>query len=137
MKLGLILLAIVAGGMGYVRLAPSDPARWHLRLDARADQDFDAGVIRILRGAGPDALARLDRIAQTTPRTRVLAGSVDSGMITYIVRSRVFGFPDYVTVAMSGDDMVIHARLRFGKSDIGVNRARTEGWISQLQHLGS
>ena len=125
------LLALLGLGAAYLRLAPSDPARWHVAREIAADEDLEGGVLRRVE-AGPDGLARLDAVAQAWPRTRVLAGSVDEGMITYVTRSAIWGFPDYTTVRQVGDRLEINARLRFGRSDFGVNRARTEAWLAQI-----
>ena len=76
-------------------------------------------------------MARIDAIARATPRTTVLAGSVAEGRITYVTRSRLWGFPDYTTVERSGDRITLFGRLRFGRGDMGVNRARIEGWLAQ------
>ncbi|WP_170782538.1 DUF1499 domain-containing protein [Ruegeria lacuscaerulensis] len=127
-----VLVGAVVALWVYIRLAPSDPAQWHMPLTATADTDMQGGVIRIVE-TGPEGLARLDDIAQATPRTTVLAGSVDEGMITYITRSKVIGFPDYTTVQQDGDTLRIHARLRFGRSDFGVNRDRVDEWLAALQ----
>jgi uncharacterized protein (DUF1499 family) len=127
-----VLFAVVVVGMGYIRLAPSDPLRWNTLPDASADKDFASGVIRRV-ATGPDGLARVDPIAQATPRTTVLAGSVTEGMITYVTRSKIMGFPDYTTARQDGDTLVLYGRSRFGSSDLGVNRARVEGWIDALQ----
>jgi uncharacterized protein (DUF1499 family) len=126
--LGLVLLIFA---MGFIRLAPSDPARWHVPPQVSENKDFSAGVKRLI-SPGPDGLARFDEIALSTPRTSVLAGSVESGMVTYITRSAVFGFPDFTTVQQDGDTLQIYARLRFGRSDTGVNRARIGKWIDAL-----
>nr|WP_171129878.1 MULTISPECIES: DUF1499 domain-containing protein [unclassified Ruegeria] len=127
-----IFIAAVMVVLGFVRLAPSDPARWHVPPQAQADRDLPKGVLRVFE-TGPDGLARLDRIAQATPRTTVLAGSVAQGMVTYITRTKVFGFPDYTTVQQDGDALRIYARLRFGRRDFGVNRDRVERWLALLQ----
>ena len=97
--------------------------------DTVSDRDLDGGAMRKVEGD----LAALDSIIRDTPRTQVLAGSVDEGMITYVTRSRVFGFPDYTTVRQEGDMLEVYGRLRFGKSDLGVNAARIDGWLRQLQ----
>lgn len=115
----------------YIRLAPSDPGIWHVAPVGEADLDMQGGVIRVIE-TGPDGLARLDAIARTTPRTSVLAGSVKEGMITYVTRTKVIGFPDYTTVQQDGGALRIHARLRFGRSDFGVNRTRVDGWLAAL-----
>ena len=126
------VLILVAAGMAYVRLAPSDVARWHRMPEVSGDKSFKSGVIRQVK-AGPEGLARIEAIIRGTPRTRVLAGSLGEGMITYVTRSRVMGFPDYTTVQKAGDILTIYARLRFGRSDLGVNGARVEGWLARLQ----
>ena len=127
-----LLIALVAGFGLFFRLAPSDPARWHLPVVAEADRDLPGGVIRVIK-TGPDGLARLDVVARATPRTTVLAGSVDEGTVTFVTRSRVFGFPDYTTAQQNGDTLRIFGRLRFGRRDFDVNRTRVEGWLAALQ----
>jgi len=127
----IILVAVIAG-LAFVRLAPSDPAHWHVAPQVSENKDFKAGVKRLI-APGPDGLARLNAIILATPRTSVLAGSVKSGMVTYITRSLMFGFPDYTTVHQDGDSLEIYARLRFGRSDTGVNQVRVRGWIDALQ----
>lgn len=132
MKIALGLLLFLAVGMAaYIRLAPSDLKRWHVAPQADADRDLLGGVLRVVE-AGPDGLARLDAIARAAPRTTVLAGSVGDGMITYITRTKVIGFPDYTTVQQDGDVLRIHGRLRFGRKDFGVNKARVDGWLGQM-----
>ncbi|PVA11798.1 DUF1499 domain-containing protein [Pelagivirga sediminicola] len=124
-----LLVLVVLSGMAWIRLAPDDAERWHRLPASVSDADMEGGVMRVL----PGDLAELDRIIRAEPRTRVLAGSVAEGMVTYVTRSRVFGFPDYTTVAQRGGDLVLHARLRYGKSDMGVNKARVERWLDALR----
>ncbi len=126
--IGLIILLALAGLLVWIRFVPDDVARWHLSPEATGDSDMEGGVTR----AVPGDLAALDAIIRAEPRTRVLAGSVNSGMVTYITRSKVMGFPDYTTVEQRGDTLVLHARLRYGKSDMGVNKARVERWLAAL-----
>lgn len=124
-------LAAVIGLAMWVRLAPSDPARWHIAPNNASDRNFDRGVIRTIP-AGHETLARLDAIIRATPRTAHLAGSLDEGMLTYVTRSALWGFPDYTTITLRDDMLIIHARLRFGRSDTGVNKARVARWLEQL-----
>lgn len=137
-------VAAVVAGAAYIRLAPSVPARWNTPPNVYA---FDNGapsgeVIALNNGAalflGPASgapaglLARLDAIAMATPRTTRLAGSVAEGLITWVTRSTLWGFPDYTTAEAREGGLYIHARLRFGKADMGVNAARLRDWQSQL-----
>ncbi|CUH80950.1 hypothetical protein TRM7557_03150 [Tritonibacter multivorans] len=130
--MGLIFAVAMLGVLGlgaWVRLAPSDPARWHQPLEFTTDDTLPGGVQRRVDGGD---LAALDVIIRATPRTSVLAGSVAEGRVTYITRSLVWNFPDYTTVQQKGDDLLIFARLRFGGSDLGVNRKRVSRWLDQM-----
>ena len=123
----LVALVILVGG--YIRLAPSDPDLWHVPPNGDVNRDMKGGVYRLVE-TGPDGLAQLDKIARVSPRTSVLAGSVEEGMITYVTRTKWIGFPDYTTVQQDGDILRIHGRLRFGRKDFDVNRHRVDGWLA-------
>lgn len=126
-----VALIVVGAGLAYVRLAPHDVARWHAMPQDLTPRDLTGGAVRVVEGDAA-VLARLDAIIRATPRTRVLAGSVESGMITYVTRSAVFGFPDYTTVRLEEGRIALYGRLRFGASDMGVNAARIDGWLREL-----
>lgn len=132
--LGVVVIC-VAAGMAYIRLAPSDPARWHVVPEVTGDADLEGGVTRLISG-DEATLARLHAIITDTPRTQVLAGDPATGMITYVTRSKVFGFPDYATVRLRDGAIAIRSRLRFGRSDLGVNKARVDGWLETLRQGG-
>ncbi|WP_375281975.1 DUF1499 domain-containing protein [Pseudooctadecabacter sp.] len=144
--IGYILVGLLAAAlalMAYVRLAPVNAAVWHdtgLPMMEPGQYPAEGSFIeqRRLDGGGGDVLARLDAIIRETPRTQRVAGSVETGKITYVTRSRVMGFPDYtiVTLMQSPDGtastLQVYGRLRFGKADLGVNRARILGWLAAL-----
>ena len=129
-----IIVLCVVGGLAWIRLAPSDPATWNVDPMVTADQDLASGVRRRIDG-GPEVMATLDRIILGTPRTEVVAGSIEDGRKTYVTRSLWMGFPDYTTVQQDGDTIELYARQRFGQSDLGVNKARVEDWLGQLDAL--
>ena len=134
-----LLVALVAFA-AYVRLAPSDPGRWHTApaVEGVAGEVLVAGLNRATLRLGPEAgvpaevLARLDAVALATPRTVRLAGSVAEGRITWVTRSALWGFPDYTTAEARSDGLYIEARSRFGQGDMGVNAARLRDWLSRL-----
>ncbi|MHA6323554.1 DUF1499 domain-containing protein [Roseivivax sp. CAU 1753] len=126
-----LILFLIVAGVAYVRFAPSDPDVWHVDPQVSADQDLANGVRRSIP-AGDGTLAALDRIILSTPRTELVAGSVDAAHVTYVTRSQWMGFPDYTTVQQVEDRIELYARARFGQSDLGVNRARVEGWLADL-----
>lgn len=142
--LGWVLGGAAAGlaGSGWVRLAPTEVADWHVDpVEGRTGPGRylvapggDRAPLRL--GAAPERVAEaLDRIALGAPRTRRIAG--EAGHATYETRSRGFGFPDYtsVRVAPDGDGAAVsvYARLRYGRDDFGVNRARVEDWLARLE----
>jgi uncharacterized protein (DUF1499 family) len=138
-------------GYGVINSAGHYAVRWHVdpstveprgtpneyfvapRGTTSAPTDADTPLYR----ESPHALlARFDAIARAQPRTSVVAGDLDSLIVTYVQRSRFIGFPDYVTVKavklVGGAGLIVYSRARYGRSDFGVNRARVEAWLGAL-----
>lgn len=124
-------IACIVALLAYIRLAPSETTRWHAEPEVSQDEVLPGGVKRIVQ-AGENTLAAFATIALQDTKTQQLAGSVESGMITFVSRSKAIGFPDYTTVHQVGDQLKIYGRLRFGRRDFGVNAARVDGWIDTL-----
>jgi len=136
--MSLAVLILLAGLMAYIRLAPSDLARWHIDLANRPAPiglpSLDA-VMQLPNGAYIDSTAPLaawDAAVLATPRTSRLAGSPAEGRVTYITRSLIWGFPDYTTAQSTPQGSLIFARQRFGGKDWGVNATRLRDWLSKL-----
>jgi hypothetical protein len=151
-----LLLGVAAFLLGiaaaiWIRVAPDDPVRWHVDpLSVTGSGQSNAWRVSPEgMGAPPDAVsavwpmpaaelaAAFDRVALSAPRTLRLAGSPEELWTTYVQRSRLWGFPDYISVRAIdlGDGMsalAIYARSRYGASDLGVNRARVEEWLARL-----
>ncbi|WP_170133857.1 DUF1499 domain-containing protein [Palleronia aestuarii] len=79
--------------------------------------------------ADPGAFDRLVEVADAAPRTERLAGSPGAGHVSFVTRSRVFGFPDITNIWRDGDLLQIRGHLVVGKSDMGVNERRIRGWL--------
>jgi len=142
----LILAAGFLAAVSYIRLAPDDPARWHVAVsDASVPSPGPCTdhITKVAKGARatclltdpPDAvLAKLDSTALATPRTTRLAGTPQDGRITWISRSRLMAFPDYITAEATptpqGTRLDILSRQRYGNGDGGVNAARLRAWLS-------
>jgi uncharacterized protein (DUF1499 family) len=142
-----VILAAIAL-MAYIRLAPSDPKAWHISVATQDPipqgtcTDHIALVAKGARAAcilplTPAAvLDKLEAIALTSPRTLHLAGSAAEGRITWVARSFLMGYPDYITAEVTqtaqGTRLDIFSRQRFGEADLGVNAARLKDWLSQL-----
>lgn len=149
-SLGLLLILSAVGCM-MIRNVEHDPDRWHVDplAAARTGKPNDYLVapegmaaapvdraLGVLGEAPARLMARFDRVARAAPRTAIVGGSVDALHITYVQRSALFGFPDYVSVRAvpvpGGASLAIWSRARYGYSDLGVNKARVERWLEAL-----
>jgi uncharacterized protein (DUF1499 family) len=144
----LLLALVVAGYALYVRFAPSDPARWNVDPLTAPDPGPrpDEGGAKLVPPEAPifaaspqSVMEAFDAVAMATPRVTRLAGSVAEGQVTYVARSRLWGFPDYVTIRVlpvpdtGGATVAIYSRQRFGTRDMGVNRARVAAWVGAVE----
>lgn len=143
------VVAVVGAAVAF-RVVADDPAAWHVD-PATAERtgkpnDFlvaPDGATAAKRDVGfetrkvspRDLLFQFDAIARPSG-AEVLAGSVDELWITYVQRTMVLGFPDYITVKAiqteGGAALIIWSRSRFGHSDFGVNESRVQGWLAKL-----
>ncbi len=83
----------------------------------------------------PPALlfAAIRQVAAAQPRTFPAALYHDRMQAHYVARSRIFNFPDLITVQVNPDaTLVLWSRSVYGRSDFGVNRARLEHWLAAL-----
>jgi uncharacterized protein (DUF1499 family) len=139
--IGVCVIAIAGGA--YVRLSPTDLTSFTVAPiatevgDTAGSNSFKA--VRQITTPATDVLRAVDTIALATERTQIAAGSMAEELLTYETRSALMGYPDYTSVTVTdgadGPLLVIRAQSRFGKSDLGTNRARVEDWLTQLGPL--
>lgn len=127
-----MLILAIASGMVFVRLAPTDVSRWHKPV-GDAENTNGAGWAARVVPATPGLLSDLHQGMLALPRTELIAGGVGEGRLTYITRSRIFGFPDYTTIEQDDSVIKLYGRLRFGKSDMGVNGKRLDGLLETVR----
>ena len=129
--LGLLVL-LAAGAVLWVRLAPSDPARWHVDPLTAPDPTTPnfARVDRQVALPMAEVAARITARA-TAEGAQRLAG--DDTFATWIARTPRMRFPDYVSIRLlpdgAGTRIVALSRARFGYGDHGVNAARLRRWL--------
>jgi uncharacterized protein (DUF1499 family) len=149
----LVLVLLVAGAMLYVRFAPLDAPTWHVDPVSAPTPETPNSFRVLAPGSTPgpqemlspvyavppaDLMQAFDRMALAQPRTERLAGTPDGAAhVTYVQRTALVAYPDYISVRAVpvGDGqsaLVILSRSRFGKSDLGVNRARIAQWLEAL-----
>lgn len=144
--LALIVVAVITAAV-FFRVAPIVPEDWHVDpvTVVRPDKD-NYYLLRPQDGHGPAPVfesqperlsAEIQQMVSALPRSEVIAGSAAERHFTVVVRSQVMGFPDFVTVkvieAEAGAALVVFSRSRYGYSDLGVNKARVEAWVQELE----
>ena len=139
--LGVRTLAGVIGAAVYFRNVSMPAEVWHVdpaRVTPPASPNFArlTGAEAPVFDMAPEALGlRIEAIATAEGAERI-AGDPASGQMTYVVRSRLMGFPDAISIRLvpldQGTRMEIFSRSRFGYSDMGVNGARVARWIAAL-----
>lgn len=123
-------LLVLIGLAAYIRFAPSKVDDWHDCDDAllSVNRPGDGRYTIQIDNSDATTLSEIHQRALQSPRTHVLAGSLEEGCITFITRSRLWGFPDYTTVVLQDGKLTMFGRLRFGKKDFGMNKKRLESW---------
>ena len=110
---------------GMLAVASSDPATPGPCLDKITIVRKGARATCLLAGTPAEVLAKLEAKALASPRTIRLAGRAEDGRITWVSRSFLIGFPDFVTAqttqTQQGTRLDIVSRQRFGDGDEGVN----------------
>ena len=134
-----LVLALALAALLWVRLAPSDPVRWHVD-PATVPEPSTPNFARreaIFPLPPAELAARLQALATAEGAER-LAG--DARHATFIARSRLMRYPDYISVrlepAPEGTRLIAFSRSRFGHGDMGVNRARLKRWFAALDGAG-
>jgi uncharacterized protein (DUF1499 family) len=145
------LLVTTVGAAIFLRFVEDDAAIWHVdptttERTGRPNDYVVAPAETILTLRDRDAEARdipakellflFDAVAMNSDRTQIVGGSVQDLWITYVQRSLIMGFPDYISVKAietdKGAALVIWSRSRFGYSDMNVNQKRVEGWLAKI-----
>lgn len=148
MKVALYILAgLIVGFILWVRVAKDDPVVWHIDptdvvKGGKPNQYLllptgDKSKSPVFAISATELASAFDNMALAQPRVIRLAGNVDNLWITYVQRSGWMRFPDYISVKFIDNpdgtaSLAIYSRSRFGRSDLGVNRARIKMWIKAL-----
>lgn len=160
---GVVVVGLLGAVIG-IRMLDHDVDQWHVDPVTAAKPSTPNSY---RAGAGPAALfdqdvpvypvdavtlsAAWDRMIDQQPRVSVVAddrepvgetGAIE-GIVTYVQRSALFGFPDYITVRFvsatapldggSASTLVVFSRSRLGQSDLGVNEKRVTAWLAALE----
>ncbi|WP_421860517.1 DUF1499 domain-containing protein [Oceanicaulis sp.] len=122
--------------LDFATLVPDTrPRRWLVlpsEFEAVASPDQDSPVFEQTPEAVLDAFKA---VALAAPRVTLVRE--EAGQIELVQRSKLFRFPDYITVqafeAQGGAALAIYSRAVIGYSDMGVNRKRIRAWLESLK----
>lgn len=134
------LLVVAAGLAAWVRTTgvPAERHRLSGEMPGIGDHPEAGGFTAVRRAADPAAaLARLERAILATPRTERLAGRAEAGEASFVTRSAFWGFPDVTNIRAGADRVETRGHLVLGRSDMGVNRRRVEGWLAAAGLAGA
>lgn len=136
----MILLLIAA----YIlwRVWPDDADRWHVDPAEKTLKRF--AEIRLI---GPDAprfpvpaeelLTTMQAIALDDPRTWLLDGSVEEGMLTFTHRTLLVGYRDFTTLKAvdepGGAKLAVLGRPGLNVHDWGVTKKRLDRWLLEAE----
>ena len=88
--------------------------------------------------AAPKELAKaLQEIAVSQARTTIAAETSDSLRLELVRRSRVFRFPDRISIQVlpaenGGSSLAIYSAAKYGLTDFGVNRRHVQALLAAL-----
>ncbi|MEO9824932.1 MAG: DUF1499 domain-containing protein [Paracoccaceae bacterium] len=138
-----ILAFVLIIAVLWLRFGPHDVDAWH--VDPGDADESKRAQVRLIGLDAPrfptdvdTLLEKVLEIARSEPRTKVLEGDTDEGMITFVAYS-VVGFRDYITVKAVAEaggmsKLAIASRTRSPVGhDWGVNAARIDRWLKELE----
>jgi uncharacterized protein (DUF1499 family) len=77
--------------------------------------------------------AAIERVAAAQARVFPQARFAERMQAHFVARSRLMNYPDLITAQVTADGrLILWSRSVYGHSDLGVNRARIEAWLTAL-----
>ena len=147
MKLTFVLAGLLLALVAWVRFAKDDPAVWHVDpltvvKHKNPNQflllpDGEKRQSPVFDMPAADLANAFQKIALGAERVTVLESSDDGLWCTYIQRSNLMRYPDYISVrfidlAGGKSTLAVYSRSRFGRKDFGVNKARIKAWVGAM-----
>lgn len=134
-------LVFIIAVLVVLRLIPVDTEPYH---EDPAEPEHKRSEVRLIGREAPRFPADADTVLETLLEivrrdwtAGVVEGSVDEGMITFVARSPVFGFRDFITVKATdeagGSKLAVYARPRMNVYDWGANSRRLDRWLGELE----
>lgn len=144
-----VVVALFASSIAIVRSLSHDVATWHVDPQTAPDPSTPNWYRAVPGGDHPAPVfgVSVDELASAFDRVVAKQSSIEllqddrptGGPVTWVQRSTLFGFPDYISVSFLpvGDGtestVAVFSRARVGQSDLGVNEKRVTAWLAQLE----
>jgi uncharacterized protein (DUF1499 family) len=114
------------------------PMTWNWALIAPAGRTMPGAMRQA--PAWPVPVERLREVvlaaAKAEPRCALLHDNRGEARLEFRARSRLFGFPDLISVALveadGGSSLALFSRAKLGGYDFGVNRRRAKRWLKRI-----
>jgi hypothetical protein len=135
-----IIIGLLVLGLVWVRFAPNDITKWHfdpsVEYTSKRPNYFQQDYT--LETSIDDLIAKWQTPERGSEKLSILAGDLQDGFVTYMVRTPLIGYPDYVSIKIAALDstttsLKVLSRSRFGRSDLGLNKKRISAWIVALR----
>lgn len=145
MKIFFISCLVLIITLSYIRLSKPNQSLWHIDPELISRNDLRKSYLNNSKNnnkleyllSANDLYLRLNEIILEDKCKKVF-GNIEENLITYVCRSKVFGFPDYISISFHPLDerktsLSIFSRSRFGVYDFGKNKNRIDGWLAKLK----
>tara|TARA_B100000767_G_scaffold430_1_gene380 strand:+ start:2033 stop:2479 length:447 start_codon:yes stop_codon:yes gene_type:complete len=144
-KVLLICLLICLLLVAYIKLSKVEQSIWHLDPDSITNVNINNSFLLNYANKGTktfnlevNALFNILNNIIINDNCEKVFGDINLGLITYVCRSKVFGFPDYVSInfknlGINKSSLSIFSRSRFGRNDFGKNKQRIQEWLTELK----
>lgn len=141
----LFIITIIAM-MLYIRFAPSSVAKWHVAPNiatssGKPNEYQLVGNKAVTFDLSASNLSKIvHEYVENQPNITKLEETPEKGLLTFIQRSKIMGYPDYITISIlpiseNQAQLEILSRSRFGYSDLGTNRKRVDMWVMGITRL--
>ncbi len=137
----LVLVLMCAIGMRFV---PHPIDKLHANHDPLGPMDEDIqGGFQHRRLVPVDEVEnfvkQIDKTIRRAPRTKFVAGSLESGRMTYLSRTAIWASPNYTTLAVLDHPdepehkvVLVRGHAMNCESDLGESRDRILSWMQQV-----
>ncbi len=145
MKIFFLACLVIVIVLSYIRFSKPDQSLWHVDPEEVSGNNLKNSYLINSKNKNKPAYSlevnelyhELNKIV-LEDRCKKVFGNVKENLITYVCRSKVFGFPDYISVSFSRLDdgrtsLAIFSRSRFGLYDFEKNIKRIDRWLEKLK----